>query len=310
MWLILTTFKGRCWQIKQQIFTVFGLGGICFFVPGGLLGTPAVAQSPPPENTEITVNYVYAALLGLGKYDAGGLSVQIYTLPLEYTFDSPTDDHIRLQIQLPISYGRFEFDGTAPDGTQLGFTIDTLGATPGVELQIPLTSQWTLKPFGNVGLFDDFSQSRSSSRVMLDLPLNYVFIVGGRSLVSEQVQEVTLSLGNAVIYAGNGAFSGGGVESFTTVETGLDAQFPLGFTVKGYEPDMNIFLIHYHFFPEATFTRFLQNPLNIEDQFEIGGAFGTVSPLEIGFINNLRLGASYRFGGGLTAIVFNFGFPF
>ena len=84
---------------------------------------------------------------------------------------------------------------------------------------------------------------------MLDLPVNYVFIVGGRSLFSEQVKDVTLSLGNSVIYAGNGAFSGGGVDSFTTLETGLDAQFPLGFTLKGYEPDMNIFLIHYHFFP-------------------------------------------------------------
>ena len=306
-----TFLRRRVLTFQHHIFKFLGLGGICFFVSGGLFGTHAVAQAPPRENTEITVNYVYAALLGLGKYDAaGGLSVQIYTLPLGYTLESSTDDHIRIQIKLPISYGRFDFDGTAPDGTKLDFTIDTIGATPGVEIQIPLSSQWTLKPFGNVGLFDDFSKSRSSSSVMLDLPVNYVFIVGGRSLFSEQVKDVTLSLGNSVIYAGNGAFSGGGTDSFTTVETGLDAQFPLGFTLKGYEPDMNIFLIHYHFFPEATFTRFLQDPLNIEDQFEIGGAFGTVTPLDFGFISNLRLGASYRFGGGLTAIVFNFGFPF
>ena len=306
----MTPFSRWSLIIQPYFFRVLSLGGFCIFVWAEVFGTHAVAQAPPQQNSEITVNYVYAALLGLGKYDAGGLSVQIYTLPLGYTLEGSTDDHLRIVMKLPISYGRFKFEGSAPDGTQLGFTIDTIGATPGVEIQIPMSQQWTLKPFGNVGLFDDFSQTRSSPQTMVDLPLNYVFIVGGRSLFSEHVEDVTLSLGNAVIYAGNGAFSGGGVESFTTVETGLDARFPLGFTVKGFEPDINIFFIHYHFFPEATFTRFLQDPLNIEDQFEIGGAFGTASPLDLGFINDLRLGASYRFGGGLNAIVFNFGFPF
>ena len=87
------TFLRQCALIVQQhIFKVFGLGGICFFVSVEVLGTHAVAQAPPQENTEITVNYVYAALLGLGKYDAGGLSVQIYTLPLGYALEGSTDE--------------------------------------------------------------------------------------------------------------------------------------------------------------------------------------------------------------------------
>ena len=296
-------------QLQYANTALLSVGiGLAILYP--IMSTPAFAQTPPQENSQISVNYVYAALLGLGRYDAGGLSVQIYTLPLGYTLEGSTDDHIRIQIKLPISYGRFDFDGTAPDGTKVGFTIDTIGASPGVELQIPLTSRWTLKPFGNLGLFDDISTSRSSPSVMLDLPVNYVFIVGGRSLVSEKLRDVTLSLGNAAIYAGNGAFSGGGADSFTTVETGLDAQFPLGFTVNGFEPDLNVFFIHYHFFPKATFTRFFQDPLDIKDQFEIGGAFGSAKPWNLGFLANFRLGASYRFGGGLNAIVINFGFPF
>ena len=46
--------------------------------------TPTEAQTTM-ENGNVTVNYVYAQQFGLGGYDIGGLSVQVYTLPLPYT---------------------------------------------------------------------------------------------------------------------------------------------------------------------------------------------------------------------------------
>ena len=291
----------------RQVLRVCILNGILF---GIYFGTPAFAQVPNQTNSQVSVNYVYAALLGLGTYEAGGLSVDVFTLPLQYTFDSHPNSDTQIRLKLPISYGRFGFEGIAPDGTGLGFDVDTLGTAPGVEFLIPLMPQWTLKPFGNLGLVGEISESTNTPQTQVEFPLNYLYIVGIRSLASQQIQDITLSLGNALIYAGNGAFEGGGVESFTAVETGLDVRFPLGFQFKSYRPDMNLFFIHYHFFPNATFTRFLQEPLRVKDQFEFGGSLGLLQPLDIGMLTNLRLGASYRFGGGLTAIVINFGFPF
>ena len=284
--------------------------GIILLILLGFTLPHAKGQTTSPENTQVTVNYVYAALVGLGKYSAGGLDVQVYTLPIQQTYDLTPDADLQMRVHFPISYGRFDFSGTAPDGTELGFGVDTLGSWPGVEFLIPVLPQWTLKPFGNFGLVGEVSSNTESPQTIVDFPLNYLYLVGIRSLASRQIKEVTLSLGNALLYAGNGDFQGDGVEAFGTWETGLDVHFPLGLSVKRFEPDLNLFFVHYHFFPEATFTRFLQDQLNVKDQFEFGGSFGSRLPLKPDWLNQFRLGASYRFGGGLTAVVVNFGFPF
>ena len=51
----------------------------------GYWGGTGWAQSTP-DRSELRVNYVYAGQLGFGAYELGGLSVQIYKLPLAYTF--------------------------------------------------------------------------------------------------------------------------------------------------------------------------------------------------------------------------------
>jgi hypothetical protein len=59
-----------------------------------------------------------------------------------------------------------------------------------------------------------------------------------------------------------------------------------------------------------TFSRFLEPPLRISNQTEVGFSVGSAEPLKILWLSNPRIGAGIVFGGGLTVYHINFGFPF
>jgi hypothetical protein len=55
-------------------------------------------------------------------------------------------------------------------------------------------------------------------------------------------------------------------------------------------------------------SRFLQSPLRIHNQDEIGFSIGSAEPFKILWLSNPRAG--FVFGGGLNVWHVNFGFPF
>jgi hypothetical protein len=117
--------------------------------------TPTEAQTTM-ENGNVTMNYVYAQQFGLGGYDIGGLSVQVYTLPLPYTWHFGRHNAWGLQVTADLTYGRFAFeadvDNIPNSGNELTVTLDTLGGTVALELQIPVLDNWVLKPVVEGGL--------------------------------------------------------------------------------------------------------------------------------------------------------------
>jgi hypothetical protein len=123
---------------------------------GVLLGLApqAGAQSGPSDkDVTISVNYVYAAQLGFGTYHVGGLSVNVYSLPLEYTVRDVLLDW-RLRIGFPILYGDYSFRKTVVldefDDVPVKILADqrTLSAEPKLRLEIPVLEPWTVSPIG------------------------------------------------------------------------------------------------------------------------------------------------------------------
>lgn len=277
--------------------------------------TPTEAQQTR-ENGNVTVNYVYAQQFGLGGYDVGGLSVQVYPLPLPYTLHFGRNNAWGLKMTPGLTYGRFDFDADVDNipnsGDELAVTLHTLGGTVALELQIPVLDNWMLKPFvegGLVGvLHTDVSPAALAPSIRNDLA--YTYAVGLRSRFHVDWQRFTFTLGNGLLYAGNATFKGKDAQAYAALETGIDIRHPLGLTIKQYAPDFSVFFIHYHFFPALEFSRFLHTPLEVNNQFEFGVTLGTVPPLPLGIIAGLRLGVSYRFGDNLTGIRLNLGFPF
>jgi len=269
---------------------------------------PVAAEAQLDEdNTEVTVNYVYAAQLGIGGYEVGGLDVQVFTLPLSETFDLDQEDFPsrsgrpwQLKVRAPINLGIYEFSATDTDGTLIEDDLQTLAVIPGVELQIPMAEQWTLKPCVDLGLGRGLN---SDSRFA------YIYTVGAKSLYEEPVGDYTLMLGNGFIYAGNAAF-GDDVEDYSVIETGLGVRRPAGFELWGFEPDLGVYGIYYYYPKPLRFLRFLEPPLYVRNQFEIAMSIGSAEPFELGPFTDPRIGIGYIFGDGLEVLRINFGFPF
>jgi hypothetical protein len=302
--------------------SVIGFGVLVALCLGLATPRPARAQEEPQINA--SVNYVYAAQLGFGGYRVGGLSVNVYSLPIQFTLRDVFLDW-RLKVAFPILYGDYEFDGTVEYmGQPLRVKVDqrTLSAEPKLKLEVPVLEPWTMSLIGAWGFgstFDTEVRGRlGDGPYVRDPDLEgerwyYTYQVGISSLLQHHVERWTLSLGNAFVYAGTADFeTEDDVEAYGAIETGVDARHPLGFRIMGYEPDASLFFIWYYFTPSLEFTRVGREALEVDNVYEIGLTFGAdrETPFHIPVLGDPRIGVSYRVGNDLDAVRVNFGFPF
>lgn len=310
--------------VERSRIAAFGVAtllAICLLVASP---RPAAAQVDPDEGLDVSVNYVYAAQLGFGGYRVGGLSVNVFSLPLQYVLHDVLFDW-RLRIHFPIQYGDYDFKGTFVfDDEAFGLRASqhTLSAEPKLKLEIPVLDWWTVSMIGAWGFggtFDTRVYVRDQGgpwqrfRELEDDVWYYTYQVGVSSLMQTQVDRWTLGLGNAFIYAGTADFtSDPDAEAYGALETGVEARHPLGFKVWDYEPDASLFFIWYYFTPSLEFTRVQQASLRVDNVCEVGISIGAdpSTPFQLPVLGNPRIGISYRVGNDLDAIRLNFGFPF
>ena len=269
-----------------------------------LLAVPARGQMPTPTPIDIdigniTVNYVYAAQLGFGGYSIGGLDVAVYTLPLAYTFSDLFGPGYDLRIRLPVQYGNYQFQAHPAGAPKITVNANTLAGIPGVELFIPLTRQWRLRPYAEWGLLTAFEPDS----------LTQLWSVGVRSLYEQPWQDFTFSLGQALLGAGNVDVNGGDAVQYGTLENGIAASHPLGFELDGTKPYGSLFFIWYYFFPDMQFSRAYRGPLLVQNQYEIGTSIGQFIPFTFYGLEKQQVGVSFRFG-EFSAVHMNVGFPF
>jgi len=284
------------------------------------------AVSSGQDNTKVSVNYVYASQLGIGSYDIGGLSVDVFTLPLALTLplDStfglapPVDnaEDWRIRFKLAPSCGSFYFKAKDADFGKIKIRQHTAALTPGVELIAPVNHMWSLKPFADVGAGKIVASSGDGSG---DENAFITYTTGLRSLVEVPAGDYSFALGNGVIFAGNEEFGEGG-DAYWAIETGVQVRRTLGFSlanlgvddpdVAGVTPEAGLYFIHYYFPKSLEFSRFRDDPLEVSNQFEFGLTLGSATPWELLWIANPKIGVSYIFGDDLDVLRINFGFPF
>jgi hypothetical protein len=223
----------------------------------------------------------------------------------------------RVRFKLPVSFGVFDFEADDPEFGKIDIDQYTLAVVPGVELQVPVNEFWTLKPFVDLGLGKVIVSEGEGAG---DEDFFLVYNGGLRSLVEIPYKDYTFSLGNGVLFPGNRVFGEGDDESYVAIETGVEVRRSLGFTLReigitdlahaDVTPELGLYFIHYHFPDPLVFTRFRDEPLRVDNQFEFGATFGSATPWELLRISNPRLGASYIFGDDLEVFRVSFGFPF
>lgn len=290
------------WRVRARI------GCACTFACPGLLllaGLDARAQTPAPAavNRTVNLNYVYAADLGFGGYSLNGLTADVYTLPLDYTFHGVPREDWALRILAPIQLGLYSLKVTDTDGERISIHQQSLALVPGAELQIPLGDRTLLKPFGQFGVGHTFGVDSGSANA-------YIFLGGVRALTQWQLAATSVSLGNAAIYAGDRAVGSGFSEHYVSLQSGVELRRPFGFTLGSVTPDVGAYTIYYYYPLPLVFSRFLQPELKITNQIEVGFSIGSATPWRPLGVSNPRIGAGYIFGGGLSVWHISFGFQY
>ena len=271
------------------------------------------AQDTPAQQLNVQVNLPYAVQFGFGSYEVGGLSVNVFRVPLQHTFAlGPEEDAWRLALTAYLGYGHFSFESSAL-GPKITASEDFVFALPQAELQIPIRRWWTIKPFVAAGLGRTFNGSAAveggSGDVHVDDGLVFLYAAGISNLFEFHVQDFLLSIGSRLAAAGDVVeFSKG--TNYGTLQNGLEVRHPLGVDVKGVAPDVGVSFIYYYFFPSAKFSLPGESPLEVSNQFEFGINIGSSKPAKLWIFDNPRIGVSYRFGDGLTGVRAQFGFPF
>lgn len=281
---------------------------------------PAQEQpQPPTTELKVSVNYVYAAQLGFGGYRVGGLSVNVYSLPIAFTLNDVLADW-NLKIGVPIQYGTYHFSGTDSNGVKFTADQQTISFEPKLKLEIPLRPWWKVSPVAAFGFGQTFASSATERAPDTDRDTKslgettyYTYEVGVSSLVTlGTIEKVKFDLGNAFLYAGNTQLAGvqQSPEGYGSLQTGIEGRRPLGFTWQSLVPDASLFFIYYYFTPSLQFTRIEQKSLAVDNLYEIGFTLGSETPIDAPLLSDLRIGASYRVGTNLDAFRINFGFPF
>jgi hypothetical protein len=229
--------------------------------------------------------------------DASSQSFQIYRIPISYPIWSLEDKPWGLRITLPVSLGTYELEAATDIGDVVE-SIQSVAVVPGVEFLVAVGERWLLKPFAEVGVGDD---SRTGETHLL-------YAAGIRARGEYEARPFELMVGAAFKYRNGGSVDA--VENwYSTVESGVDAQLPLGFSVGSRAARGGGYAILRHF-SNLEFELVTEGPFDVSWNYEVGLSFSMEPALQVWKIKLPWIGLGYRFGDHTRGIRLNLAFPF
>jgi hypothetical protein len=256
-----------------------------------LVAGPAAAQDGDLDGLMLVPH-------GVGEIqDASTTSFQIYRVPISFPIRRLEDKPWGLRITLPVSLGTSELQA-ATDVGDVVESIQSVAVIPGVEFLLPVGERWVLKPFAEAGVGDD---SRTGDTHLL-------YAAGIRARGEYEARPFDLTAGTAFRYR-SPAETDVVKNWYSTVEVGLDAQLPLGFSVGSRSARGGGYAILRHF-SDLEFELVTEGPFDVSWNYEVGLSFSTVPALQAWKVKLPWIGLGYRFGDHTRGIRLNFAFPF
>lgn len=245
------------------------------------------------------INYAYLSDFGLGGFDVEEQQVRAFQIPFSYQLRPMEEDKWGIKLLFPVTIASAEGDPVDIEGIELPFESKVTAVDPGVELQIPVRPRWALKPFGKIGIGRDVTEGRGALIGSLGLKSRYLI----------PWKKFQFAFGSGISY---NAYKPKDAdrEDYASIGAGWDTIYPLWFTLGGRKTNIGGYFAYYYYFDDLEFQRLQGNPIEIDDQFEIGITFGIYEPIRIVWWNLKRVGIAYRFGDGLKAIRLISSFPF
>jgi len=259
---------------------------------GLLSATPASAQDE-----------YFDVMLLAGLRDAGVVeeidarSFQVYRIPLSYPIRNLEKHPWGLRITFPVSLGSHRIEALTEIGEFVD-GLDSISIIPGVEALLPVGSHWVIKPFGEVGFGS--ASSEGGTEVL--------YGAGVRSQGEYDADRVHLMFGGAAMYK-QPSTTRAAFDSYSKIEIAADAQLPLGFSLGSRKARGGVFAMARQFF-DLDIQRIGQEPIKLEQQYEVGISFSTDPVIKLWKIKLPWIAVGYRFGDIFTGVRLYFSFPF
>ncbi|HEX7248887.1 MAG TPA: hypothetical protein VF262_00735, partial [Burkholderiales bacterium] len=198
-----------------------------FLFTAAVLGVSAtaLAQTDPVATVQQRAahpdqlfNWYYASVFGTGYYRIGEEQVGVLRVPLRYELRPASTERWGIHLTLPVTVAFAEFD---LDDFNLGkVRAQGLTVLPGIEAEILLQDNWTVRPFVNVGGGWEFETNNPST----------IFSLGATTRHTRPAFEASrLALGGKLAYAGYSA--GSEASQLAQLSLGGELAVPAGFTI-------------------------------------------------------------------------------
>jgi hypothetical protein len=266
-----------------------------------LLPAAAGAQESPPTSA----HWAYSAYFGTGWYRVSGdRNVFIVHMTPRWSWSEPSLDgdgkrSMGLHFKAPVSIGLDQFDYYDIPGAVDIDNLSFLSVNPGIDIEIPINSIWSLRPYASLGYGGALNSSDSA----------WTYWAGVKSRVSFRYGKLNWQLLNQVGFVGYTPNEGPDDEIWP-VMAGLEFDYPVGAPTA----DGDQLLLHWRaaytvFEDDLDFARGYTVVRSITDQWEIGIAIARRdSQIPVWFLEFDMLGLGYRASsdGELKALTFLF----
>lgn len=252
----------------------------------------SVAESQAQESTASSVPWAYGAYFGTGWYRIeGGRDVYVirYTPRWEFResdFAADGKRTIGIEFRFPVTFGLNDFSYDDLVGSVDPDNLSSLSVTPRIDITIPVTERWYLRPFGAVGWGGTFNNSESV----------LTYWGGVKSRYSFQHGKLDWALLNSLAYVGYTP-SEGPSDDFWPLMAALEFDYPLGNRKLGGEQAILNWYGMYTSFEKRMEQRLGDgSSLQITDQWEFGISIHKEhEPIKVWRFKFHRLGLAYRF---------------
>jgi hypothetical protein len=206
----------------------------------------AAAEAAGEESPDLLdISYIHAAVLGTGTYQVKNRRLTMFRLPLSWKQRSATEDSPGWRWLFPVVLGYDDLGSIDSDIIEslLPDKLVTLSVMPGVEYVHPVTANFQVKPFAEIGGGRDFGADETFALLQF----------GVRSLWTSGLgRDWTILWGNALRWAGEHQFDSGDGEKFGIFDTGLDLRRRLPWRLFDQQLDLGAYYIYERFLPNWT----------------------------------------------------------
>jgi hypothetical protein len=272
---------------KKRVLSVLGL---IFAILSFGLAIPLRAQEEMSREDTSMIPWTFAVIVGSGIYGIGEENT-VYVIRVQPRISkyfseetTPGERRLKLEFKFPVALGGQKIDVFRGD---FPTSFQNISFAPGVEVQVPVSRRWTLRPHAHLGWGRELASDGESA---------WIYWAGIKSLLTFRASKFDFGLVNTLI-RGRYAPNRGNAQNLSILGTGLEIDHPLG-SVKSGGDQLYLKSHVFNFWYFDQLELFLapdRNPVELRTEWEIGLAIGKKGKLKIWKFSFDRIGIGYRF---------------